>query len=113
MKRWFPREVLRFVDAWACREGTPEDDEDANARTGLHDEVLSESGRCDHGRGRDDGMGLSSSEAEPGLYSSGMNPIPKSVHELYENDVTREWVELDICHTDEELGRDMGRTQDH
>lgn len=29
MKKWWPREVLRFVDAWACREGTPEDDEDA------------------------------------------------------------------------------------
>ncbi|PYI19490.1 hypothetical protein BO86DRAFT_445940 [Aspergillus japonicus CBS 114.51] len=29
MKRWWPREVLRFVDAWACKEGTPEDDEDA------------------------------------------------------------------------------------
>ncbi|PWY96474.1 hypothetical protein BO94DRAFT_529860 [Aspergillus sclerotioniger CBS 115572] len=32
MKRWWPREVLRFVDAWACREGTPEDDEDAEAK---------------------------------------------------------------------------------
>ncbi|KAL4913956.1 HCO3 transporter family-domain-containing protein [Aspergillus aurantiobrunneus] len=29
MRRWWPREVLRFVDAWACKEGTPEDDEDA------------------------------------------------------------------------------------
>ena len=27
------RETLRFVDAWACREGTPEDDEDARARS--------------------------------------------------------------------------------
>ncbi|KAJ5908156.1 hypothetical protein N7495_000838 [Penicillium taxi] len=33
MKRWWPREVLRFVDAWACREGTPEDDEDAKMST--------------------------------------------------------------------------------
>lgn len=32
MKRWWPREVLRFVDAWACKEGTPEDDEDAEAK---------------------------------------------------------------------------------
>lgn len=32
MKRWWPREVLRFVDAWACRKGTPEDDEDAEAK---------------------------------------------------------------------------------
>lgn len=29
MKRWWRREVLKFVDAWACRAGTPEDDEDA------------------------------------------------------------------------------------
>lgn len=32
MKRWWPREALRFVDAWACREGTPEDDEDARSK---------------------------------------------------------------------------------
>ncbi|KAF2836759.1 hypothetical protein M501DRAFT_1025814 [Patellaria atrata CBS 101060] len=28
MNRMWGREVLRYVDAWACREGTPEDDED-------------------------------------------------------------------------------------
>jgi hypothetical protein len=28
MNRIWNREVLRYVDAWACREGTPEDDED-------------------------------------------------------------------------------------
>lgn len=28
MNRWWSRETLRFVDAWACRDGTPEDDED-------------------------------------------------------------------------------------
>ena len=33
MKKMWDRETLRFVDAWACREGTPEDDEDA--RLGL------------------------------------------------------------------------------
>lgn len=26
MNRWWRKEVLRFVDSWACREGTPEDD---------------------------------------------------------------------------------------
>lgn len=31
MNRIWHRETLRFVDAWACREGTPEDDEDAKA----------------------------------------------------------------------------------
>lgn len=34
MKKWWPREVLRFVDAWACHEGTPEDDEDTAAKDG-------------------------------------------------------------------------------
>lgn len=33
VKRIWRREVLRFVDAWACREGTPEDDEDESARS--------------------------------------------------------------------------------
>ena len=28
MNRVWDREVLRFVDAWACREGSPEDDAD-------------------------------------------------------------------------------------
>lgn len=31
MNRMWHRETLRFVDAWACREGTPEDDEDSKA----------------------------------------------------------------------------------
>ncbi|KAI9879613.1 MAG: hypothetical protein M1830_007973 [Pleopsidium flavum] len=31
MNRIWHRETLRFVDAWACREGTPEDDEDTKA----------------------------------------------------------------------------------
>ena len=33
MNRLWHREVLRFVDAWACRDGTPEDDEDRRAAT--------------------------------------------------------------------------------
>lgn len=28
MNRVWKRETLRHVDAWACREGCPEDDED-------------------------------------------------------------------------------------
>ena len=28
MNRMWHKETLRFVDAWACRDGTPEDDED-------------------------------------------------------------------------------------
>ncbi|KAI9894978.1 MAG: hypothetical protein M1814_000199 [Vezdaea aestivalis] len=29
MNKFWDRETLRYVDAWACRAGTPEDDEDA------------------------------------------------------------------------------------
>lgn len=28
MNRIWGRETLRFVDSWACKDGTPEDDED-------------------------------------------------------------------------------------
>src|SRR4051794_36642649 len=31
MNRVWNRETLRFVDGWACRDGTPEGDEDARA----------------------------------------------------------------------------------
>lgn len=31
MNKMWNRETLRFVDAWACKEGTPEDDQDARA----------------------------------------------------------------------------------
>ena len=31
MNKLWSRETLRFVDAWACRNGTPEDDEDRKA----------------------------------------------------------------------------------
>ena len=34
MNRLWSRETLRFVDSWACRDGTPEDDEDRAATTG-------------------------------------------------------------------------------
>ncbi len=33
MNKLWNRETLRFVDAWACRDGTPEDDEDRRAAT--------------------------------------------------------------------------------
>ena len=33
MNRMWDRETLRFVDAWACRDGTPEDDEDGQTAT--------------------------------------------------------------------------------
>ncbi|KAL9072357.1 MAG: hypothetical protein Q9161_003676 [Pseudevernia consocians] len=33
MNKLWSRETLRLVDTWACRDGTPEDDEDRNAAT--------------------------------------------------------------------------------
>lgn len=38
MNRIWGRETLRFVDAWACRKGTPEGDEDARTATTNVDE---------------------------------------------------------------------------
>lgn len=38
MKRFWRRDVLRFVDTWACKEGTPEDEEDARARAANGDD---------------------------------------------------------------------------
>jgi len=38
MNRVWGRETLRFVDAWACREGTPEDDEDRRLGRGFENE---------------------------------------------------------------------------
>ena len=35
MNKLWTRDTLRFVDAWACREGTPEDDADREARTDI------------------------------------------------------------------------------
>ena len=32
MNRLWHREILRFVDAWACRDGTPEDEDDEDRR---------------------------------------------------------------------------------
>lgn len=50
MNRIWRREVLRFADAWAYKEGTSEDDEDESARTLRNDDQ----GVC--GFNRQDGM---------------------------------------------------------
>ena len=39
MNRLWPKETLRFVDAWACRTGTPEDEMD---QVGTQQEVSEE-----------------------------------------------------------------------
>lgn len=50
MKKIWRRDVLRFVDAWACREGTPEDDEDERIR------ILREDDQGIWGLDREEGM---------------------------------------------------------
>lgn len=39
MNRFWDRETLRFVDEWACKSGTPEDDEDKKAIDGVSKDV--------------------------------------------------------------------------
>ena len=45
MKHWFRREVLRFVDAWACKAGTPEDTEDKEGNVQEEKEEQQSDGR--------------------------------------------------------------------
>jgi hypothetical protein len=39
MKKLWNRETLRHVDQWACKEGTPEDEEDEDSREGTREEA--------------------------------------------------------------------------
>lgn len=97
MKRWWPREYLRFVDAWACREGTPEDDEDAAAKQGEM------SGSNDgHGNNQEDGL-------SGGVFAPhGEEHQPKTSPESGNNGAGHDWIELDFrTRADEELGRSI------
>ena len=41
INRLWPKETLRFVDAWACRKGTPEDETGhAESQAGLSEQTL-------------------------------------------------------------------------
>lgn len=105
MKRWWPREVLRFVDAWACREGTPEDDEDA-AKAQYQDTTDSEQIP----------VGILAADARiPAVQSSSVSKEPAESHSdladqriwgTSNEDMNNEWVELQE-RRDEELGRDF------
>ena len=113
MKKWWPREVLRFVDAWACREGTPEDDEDANERT-----VETVTGRANgHVQGHDQSEEGSSTFAAPSgdvrnaTSTSATSPRPHGISEgddirvARNDDAIHEWVELNLYpRVDEEIG---------
>lgn len=47
MNKLWSRETLRFVDAWACRDGTPEDDEDRNAATESRPDIEGHSNKAE------------------------------------------------------------------
>ncbi|KAF7592642.1 hypothetical protein BBP40_012664 [Aspergillus hancockii] len=111
MKRWWPREVLRFVDAWACREGTPEDDEDAEAKNKgvCDDEIIG-----DRGRGTQGG-GIFTSHLDHSAHTQSSTAAivrstahPGKVDIADSSDVGQEWVELEFrMQQDEELGRSI------
>jgi hypothetical protein len=113
MKRWWPREVLRFVDAWACREGTPEDEEDeklnkifATDEDSGGDHLTGEGTRHSHSGTRN---------ASPLAESSTMSQQRNDIHmdladqrawRVNDDDTNHEWIELgDQAFPDEELGR--------
>lgn len=61
MKRLWNRETLRYLDPWACKEGSPEDDEDAKLLTGD-----SNRREKDHGQNTSDGaLGLDLRDPAP------------------------------------------------
>jgi hypothetical protein len=116
MKRWWRRDVLRFVDAWACREGTPEDEEDErakrNANSSSPDEAFFVVSPNETDRGQKDmDSGLRSSTAQ----ATGFDPnydtdlqMPEAVRTTTNNNNSEEWIELDLHEprplTDEETG---------
>lgn len=110
MKKWWPREVLRFVDAWACKEGTPEDDEDANART--VEPVIE--GATGHVKGHNqggEGNGISAGPSEDVWNATSTiepSPEPHAASERHEVRTAQnvdEWIELDpYPRVDEEMG---------
>lgn len=117
MKRWWRREVLRFVDAWACREGTPEDDEDAKAHAQRGGgESSAGPGRGRDGGGCDCGVLSGGSSGSDGCVrgrcwsSSGMGNGDIDVVRSAGED---EWIELGIRgsgNVDEEVGKGVGRS---
>lgn len=106
MKRWWPREVLRFVDAWACREGTPEDDEDARSR--VVEETREAGANAKHGRRSDDSAfcpHLDGVADKSGVVVRGESSRATRRDEIWPVDET-DWIELEVLeNVDEELGR--------
>ncbi|KAJ5176669.1 uncharacterized protein N7482_002546 [Penicillium canariense] len=102
MKKWWPREVLRFVDAWACREGTPEDDEDAEGKDNHSAQVNSNAEnhvpvggifhRSYHGDDRGRSSVVETSAAQSG---SQADLADQRIWGTTEDDANHEWVELE------------------
>jgi hypothetical protein len=49
MSKFWNRETLRFVDKWACKDGTPEDDEDRRSGLMVEDEKSGNTEGREHG----------------------------------------------------------------
>ncbi|KAA8647128.1 hypothetical protein EYZ11_008079 [Aspergillus tanneri] len=104
MKRWWPRGVLRFVDAWTCRERTPEDDEDVESKR-----------RDDDGGNGVDGVissRLGDSMNEPSNLRARTQARMKrgddKILAVENRDIGHMWVELGFrTKADEELGRPL------
>ena len=103
------------MDAWACREGTPEDEEDAIAKA-------NEEFSSDDFQGRDrvlnsDGIFAGplggAGAAQPGSHISLKSQDISDERELRiagNGDTDTDWIELDAYrHTDEETGRRKGK----
>lgn len=105
MKRWWPREVLRFVDAWACREGTPEDDEDGRERRNKpHEEDVGA------GNGGDAFFPATSGNSRNEMFTAGVSPksdrLSHEIRAAGSDDAGHDWIELDTYpQADEEIGR--------
>ena len=75
MKRFWNREALRFVDAWACKVGTPEDEEDEKSgdedngdyEHGIANENGEEKERKSVGKTKESGIDMMSRGAKAGV----------------------------------------------
>jgi hypothetical protein len=105
MKRWWNREVLRFVDAWACREGTPEDDEDRSAQSRLASDAADDA--------------IFTANAYPlnnGRNTNGESRVASRVQDdTHSTSETHDWIELNLHDVrslgDEEIGAQTSRTK--
>lgn len=107
--------MLRFVDAWACREGTPEDDEDAAKLQGLPTQDTSSGEenaapggvfRCNENG--NEGHGRSSVVERSAAHGDSQADLgDRRIWGASGNDANHEWVALEERDVpDEECGRD-------